>query len=711
MEQNRISIILGTEKLDFEERDQIGGLLYKQYHTVIDPWIENYENALKTDSKAIGSLKLAALKAALTSKKATADIIPFAGEVKALIEKHRMTYEYDTPDIVLYDMQDVFKHTGKQIFSALFEHSRFHIGFSEWEQRVEAFQMKYIEDSYRNDYCGSLSLQEFVNTEKNANFVDDMNEYISIFYEKEAKFWDSGLWAEMERYGNFDNANASTIVAEALKEIEWRQEYLKKPVCNSMIVNIRTICEKAILELIFYTSQALELNLNLSYFSWDSYQACLNTEMLFRERKLTDCKTTIIQALKAFPFDKPLYKYILQEFGDPDGMVTALAHFFGLEVDCFKEELFKEHLKSLPTICMDSEQEVKDLLQQIIHKKKFLGYQICTDEEKKLEAKLEELDIRYRTVRGKLYETREEAEKVRNDYILLDSLITNIEFHAYDLFNPEECAELKKSLFSASYASDAFKENHELILEVVEPVLKYHQQLQEWQRNLNESKEPWKAIKEILNESGVFASLKEKIKYWDFDGLKKYYPTLAENERPLLYFQIGLFGWGNYFVLTNKHALHVTKNSQISFPIEAGSFVNYQDGKLIFCNKNSTDSLSVPMKYPDEKVAYLQDVLTLVLHSLQSYAEALFERPADFYPNTDSKPSTQEMFGRQLKGLFEGKVSPFLKNTKKSWDTLKEGKDHRLPNHSYEIHYCPYCGQKVTQEAIFCSQCGAKIRQ
>ena len=56
-----------------------------------------------------------------------------------------------------------------------------------------------------------------------------------------------------------------------------------------------------------------------------------------------------------------------------------------------------------------------------------------------------------RTVNGRLYDTREEAEKVRNDYVFLKDLIDKLDIGSYDLLDESNIDTIKSRLTSAPY--------------------------------------------------------------------------------------------------------------------------------------------------------------------------------------------------------------------------------------------------------------------
>ena len=320
---------------------------------------------------------------------------------------------------------------------------------------------------------------------------------------------------------------------------------------------------------------------------------------------------------------------------------------------------------------MDNEQAIQNRLNDIINKKNFWGYNAVTEEERALKDKLTELDIIFRTVRGRLYETREEAERVRNDYRHLADLIKSFDFDSYNLLNQDSVSAVKEYMISETYESDAFKSNSELVLEELEPILNHHIQNQIWKKRIISSNEPWKTVEEIIRESGIFSDKENDVKYWNFGGLKKYYPTLTEYERPILFFKISLFGWRNYLVVTNKRILNVKKNTQTILLIGDQTHVDYREKRLSFFNVEKAHGFEFPLTYKGQNEECLAEVLNLIIHTIRQCNEILFGVSNDFHPAPGNIP---------------------------------------LSNMA-EIRYCSQCGHKLIQGAAFCSQCGSRIRR
>lgn len=714
---NEVTVTLGSETLHFTEADRIGALMYKLYHERIDPLIRKYEIALALDIKAISNTKMNALKIAMSTNDPKVDKLPFAVNVRVLINEYRSMNEYDLPeDVLIYDIGAQFREAGESILEEIFGNNEFSIDLSDIDKAISAFKREYFKWEYYNCIGGEKeSLHKYIKDQMeefsenlhhdydpyDISYVDWLNGfYIQRLYK--ITIWDL-LKKEASRYSFPENdyrKDQSKLINDALREIEWRQNYLKNPALNAPVLTLRIICEKAILDLILSTSKALKLGLRNEWFTWDSFATCMNIQKTLQDKKqIINKDKLVIQAIKAFPYDKYLYKYVLWEFGDRNNEITSLADFLGLDITDFKSELFKEYLDSLMPLNMDDEQAIQTRLERITSKKQFFGYYDVTITEENLEKRLAEIDIIKRTVNGRLYDTREEAEKVREDYVFLKDLIDKLDIGSYDLLEESNIDTIKSRLTSVPYQSDAFRRDTGLIFEELDPILNHYIQNQRWIKQILTSSKPWTDIKDIIISSNIFSNSGANVQYWDFNGLKKWYPVLICNERPIMFVKVGLLGWRNYLVVTNKRIINVKKDTQTEMEITDDTNVVFKDSKLLFCSKESGISFGAIITYKG-KTEDLEEILNLIIQTVRKCDEKLFVVPDNYYPVSGSIPAREEGITTRIKGMF-------------SCFTATENKTESNPSAGInsEIRFCSHCGHKLIQGASFCTNCGEKVKK
>ena len=447
----------------------------------------------------------------------------------------------------------------------------------------------------------------------------------------------------------------------------------------------------------------------LNTYNYTGYQTVRDN--ILSDGLTEDNLEAFIDNMDNFPVNLVDYSMLLNSFGDREHEIRKIMEFLGAE-DAYRK-LQRYYLdKRISDIAKIrnfkkyEEEQLKDYRRTIEQEMELLGMDE-TAEVSALSAirdQLAVIDQNLRTVRGKLYETREEAFKVRKDYEYLASLIKDIDFGSYDLSDQDEIARIKKGLLEASFASDAFQKDSAYILDELKPVLAHHIQLQTWRKQLYESREPWILAGEILQ------SVKGQFKYWDFKGLKKYYPAFLEHERPIFFYQISLFGWSNYFVLTNKRGLRVTKNSQEEIVLDEKISVVCQNGHVLFRREEPAAVLDIPLKYPENQAGYFQDVLGMLAVTLSTCEESLFDLPENFYSDVREGDKTGTGFQKQFQDMFQGKVAPFFKNTKKTFGILGGDKDNGFSKGTDTVQYCTQCGAMVKKTDNFCCVCGSKVK-
>lgn len=708
MGESEISISLGESEYKVNEWDRFNAVLYSAYHDQIDIMISRYEESLKKDSQAVSGMQIASLKVVLNSKQNTvSEKVPFARRFLNTIREYRFGYQetMSNPEMVLYDIKELFETVGRTIIAEACD--AYDFSALDIEGRLKIFERQYLEQSYQDDLerGESASFEEYA--EENAQIAyESFNEVIYSSPDEFRPFGDL-IYPETDRFASDQSHGDDEVIKDAWKEINWRENYLKNPAASSLVLTLKTICQKLIFSVITQTTKTLGGTPCQSWLTWDSYQTCLRGVLSLQNNEAKDRKTTAIESLKNFPIEEFSYKYILNELGDENGDITSLGEYLDINVWHVKNDLMFAYISALPKPDQNDEEVILSQQQGIAQKKTFLGFDSVTTKEEELQKMWEDLDTRLRTVRGALYDTREEAAKVRKDYELLGSQIMKTDFYSYNLLEAEGVQRLKDDFLSLAYESSAFHNDENYVVNELKPVLTYQIQLQTWKKQLQESREPWTTIEDITNGSDVAAVVKDKFKYWNFDGLKKYYPRLLGYERPLLFMKASILGWNQYFVLTNKRGLHITKNNQEDFPIDDGIKFVYNKGFLRIGNDRTPEAVKISLTCSDDEARHLTDILVMIADTLSKREETIFELPENYYPEPGSQVSTGTVFTNQVKGIFKNKVSPFFKgnqNAGKSADTPQSD------GNASGVRFCTQCGAKVKVGDRFCAGCGNKLQ-
>lgn len=138
----------------------------------------------------------------------------------------------------------------------------------------------------------------------------------------------------------------------------------------------------------------------------------LSNDVLMNNHK--DCEKDPVDSLLSFPFLNKAYIPALQTIGDSDKKLESFANVLKVDIDETKRYVYSKFLKEFNKVDMNNETEITRIYQKILDYKKFLGYEGIGNREQELKQKIDEFDIKYRTVNGILYETRQEADEIRS---------------------------------------------------------------------------------------------------------------------------------------------------------------------------------------------------------------------------------------------------------------------------------------------------------
>lgn len=426
----------------------------------------------------------------------------------------------------------------------------------------------------------------------------------------------------------------------------------------------------------------------------------LKTLQLDREQR----KKIAYQMLCEDPSEREYYEYCMLQFPEELGGLMQLAVIAGCEPnqEC-KKTILGKYYASLKAMDKLDEIEIKEQLEQISMFKKKLRYDVFTVKEDELQKRLKELDIIQRTVKGVLYDSREKAEELRWDYEVLNNLIKETKLSSLNLLDDMELLKIREHFLSADYVSDEFHNDSSYVLNEVNPLLEHQRNLQQWRKELLESREPWVTAEEIMQKSGVQSVLNEELKYADFDGIRKYCPLLLTYEKPVIYLQKSLFGWSNYLVITNKRALHIEKRQQISVEWTETTKIDYGAGLLLFSNPESGERISIRVRWPEEKIKYVLDVLKVLIFTLKECDEQLFKIAENDIRTEVNVQNQKEIW----KGALKNSFASFLRSrdTEKQRDDVK----NEIAMDKDKIQYCTHCGYAAAVSDRFCKNCGHKL--
>lgn len=136
--------------------------------------------------------------------------------------------------------------------------------------------------------------------------------------------------------------------------------------------------------------------------------------------------SAMIQAFQLDPYQEDWYRTALQIYGDHDGGLEEVERYFGVAViHGEKERQLNKFVQSLP---LDTEAQAQTAVKEIEAEKKRLHYSGETEQTKAVLEAVKRFDIKYRTVEGTVFSTRQEAEASRAELAVIHSIEQNIHY-------------------------------------------------------------------------------------------------------------------------------------------------------------------------------------------------------------------------------------------------------------------------------------------
>lgn len=214
----------------------------------------------------------------------------------------------------------------------------------------------------------------------------------------------------LEEYFDFypkDEDNLAVDVYNTIRyfsDVKHIEEWCKK---------LEEECVSIILEILSDIKEKYRIPFADKYIKSANYKKfVLSNDVLLNNHK--DCEKDPVDSLLSFPFLNKAYIPALQTIGDSDKKLESLANVLKVDIDEAKRYVYNKFLKEFNKVDMNNETEITRIYQKILDYKKFLGYEGIGNREQELKQKIDEFDIKYRTVNGILYETRQATDEIRS---------------------------------------------------------------------------------------------------------------------------------------------------------------------------------------------------------------------------------------------------------------------------------------------------------
>ena len=293
----------------------------------------------------------------------------------------------------------------------------------------------------------------------------------------------------------------------------------------------------------------------------------LQTSEIGSAKNLEEIKNVV----EATPNRKEIYEYIIENYGDTTGNISAFATEFGIDLSSWKIMKVEEKLKQDKTNDLSSEKKILDAIAAV--EKDCEHYNVKSETyTADLRILWEKLDQKLRIVEGKQYESRRESEAVRKDisYLWEYSMQNNMLGENFDLQSVVE-------EISANVKTEAVKSN------LPERI----NNLAAWQ-NLKNIQH---ASMEIASACPVYDKIKGELWFGDIFSYGKAFESLrelfADNNKNAVLYDNGTMSKGKTGLLFTSNGIYFySKDGIVSIWLEEYEGMELNQGEIIIHRKN-----------------------------------------------------------------------------------------------------------------------------
>ncbi|MBR2132552.1 MAG: hypothetical protein IJ955_08495 [Oscillospiraceae bacterium] len=182
--------------------------------------------------------------------------------------------------------------------------------------------------------------------------------------------------------------------------------------------------------------------------------AILNNAKLMKNEEQR--RSAFLQSFQLDPYQEGWYSTVLEEFGDRDGSLEAVARYFGISV------VEQEKIRCLDAFAreqpLSTEEDAKEAARKVQELRENLHYFDDTEATRAILDAVEWFDQEYRTVDGIVFDSREDADIARTDLNAIQEIESGID---YGVLSSIADAEKKINVYHSPVAEKRQKELHE----------------------------------------------------------------------------------------------------------------------------------------------------------------------------------------------------------------------------------------------------------
>lgn len=442
------------------------------------------------------------------------------------------------------------------------------------DQALEHIKLQEIYSVSRSEI--SAAGQSAVIEMKNIYQQRIMDPYEAIQHKKEAEvarrefkkkvksndLWDSIGYTALNAVGNMGSSISAGLDADSV--------YRNEETLRLFIEELRDY----VLSVMVITTHLIEKNSNISYDapSGEEFKRARNLEQNILDGSVPadKCDQMALQVLQVNPRAFALYDFLLDHHGDADHELERMAACFGYkDFMAHKAAVLREVFAVPLSRTYTDEQDVLNLKNQVTGYAAHLG--VSPEKELAiLDKQWADIDRRLRTANRKEYETREQAQDVRDDLVLRDQKASSYDLKRINFLDGEQMQRLIQCLTDLPYKSADVPQGVPAFVNAIT------RQAVDRCMAIDTVHAPNDAVKgceKIWSFSPIYERVTPKMKFGPagMELLKKYAPQLAlDADEPLCLCQdiTKLLSSGKLLVITTKKLYVVHAKNIAAFALD-----------------------------------------------------------------------------------------------------------------------------------------------
>lgn len=300
-----------------------------------------------------------------------------------------------------------------------------------------------------------------------------------------------------------------------------------------------------------------------------------------------DAKKAIGQVLSDSPRFNEMYYYAVENFGDKDTSLNAMALDFKVDLRKHIDSLLDKKYGHVMKMRYDNENELFEVKEQILSSLEWYGLSENNKYIVYLDREWFELDKRLRTRDAIEFSTREEAATYSEDKDIFNTFISKKNIEELDLLDEGVVTNLRLEVASLDYKGDAFKLRLDEILPVV---MKPHIEKQTLIKRLRETGDVVVEVRDIVTSSNWYTNVKDRV-IFSIDSnhkLKDVLEYIKSDEKLIFVQDFSKINktWKTAILFTDKKVILINSKRFIGVYYDKLKAIDYEDHVMMLTDNN-----------------------------------------------------------------------------------------------------------------------------